>query len=75
MKCQILLSEFVCLNHLMVFQSRFYVKQSYIVSYNKDTKLPNWVAWNLTSDHTDGPYRRLGNFYEDEEAPHQASYT
>lgn len=44
-------------------------KTSYIVSYNKDTKLPNWVAWNLTSDHTDGPYRRLGNFYEDEEAP------
>ncbi len=44
-------------------------KSTYIVSYNKDTKLPNWVAWNLTADHTDGPYRRLGNFYEDDEAP------
>ena len=44
-------------------------KSTYIVSYNKDTKLPNWVAWNLTADHTDGPYRRLGNFFEDDEAP------
>ena len=44
-------------------------KSTYIVSYNKDTKLPNWVAWNLSADHTDGPYRRLGNFYEDAEAP------
>jgi endonuclease G len=44
-------------------------KSTYIVSYNKDTKLPNWVAWNLTSEHTDGPYRRLGNFYEDEGVP------
>lgn len=44
-------------------------KTSYIVSYNQETKLPNWVAWHLTSDHTDGPYKRLANFYEDEDVP------
>lgn len=44
-------------------------KTTYIVSYNKDTKLPNWVAWNLSANHTDGPYRRLSNFYEDLEVP------
>lgn len=40
-------------------------KSSYIVSYNKDTKIPNWVAWHLMAEHTDGPYRRLNNFYEE----------
>lgn len=41
-------------------------KTSYIVSYNNDTKIPNWVAWHLTADHTDGPVRRMSNFYEEE---------
>lgn len=41
-------------------------KTSYIVSYNKDTKIPNWVAWQLTADHTDGPVKRMSNFYEEE---------
>ena len=41
-------------------------KSSYIVSYNKDTKIPNWVAWHLTVNHTDGPVRRISNFYEEE---------
>ena len=41
-------------------------KSSYIVSYNKDTKIPNWVAWHLTAEHTDGPFRRMSNFYEEE---------
>lgn len=44
-------------------------KTSYIVSYNKDTKCPNWVAWHLTADHTDGPYKRLSNFHEEDEVP------
>lgn len=44
-------------------------KTAYIVSYNKDTRLPNWVAWNLTEEHVDGPYKRLGSFYEDEDVP------
>lgn len=41
-------------------------KSFYIVSYNKDTKIPNWVAWHLTADHTDGPVRRMSNFYEED---------
>ena len=41
-------------------------KTAFIVSYNKDTKIPNWVAWHLTADHTDGPVRRMSNFYEEE---------
>lgn len=41
-------------------------KTSYIVSYNKDTKIPNWVVWHLTKEHTDGPYKRISNFYEEE---------
>lgn len=42
-------------------------KSSYIVSYNRDIKIPNWVAWHLTADHTDGPVRRMSNFYEEEQ--------
>lgn len=44
-------------------------RTSYIASYNQETKLPNWVAWNLTSAHTDGPYKRLNYFHEDEDVP------
>ena len=44
-------------------------KTSYIVSYNKDTKTPNWVAWHLTAEHTDGPFKRLGNFHEEMDVP------
>lgn len=44
-------------------------KKAYIVSYNKDTKIPNWVAWHLTSDHSDGPIERSNAFYEDGEVP------
>lgn len=36
------------------------IRKSYSVSYNKDTKCPNWVAWHLTSEHTDGPISRRG---------------
>ena len=42
-------------------------KKAYTVSYNKKTKCPNWVAWKLTAEHTDGPYKRMGNFHEEEE--------
>ena len=45
------------------------IKNAYVVSYNKDTKIPNWVAWHLTAEHTDGPYKRLNNFYEELNVP------
>lgn len=43
-------------------------RTGYTTSYNKETKLPNWVAWHLTADHTSGPYSRKGvSFAEDED--------
>lgn len=44
-------------------------KKAYIVSYNKDTKTPNWVAWHLTAEHADGTIKRFGGYMEDEEVP------
>lgn len=44
-------------------------KKAYIVSYNKDTRIPNWVAWHLTADHTDGDVKRFGGYFEDEDVP------
>lgn len=32
-------------------------RKGYVVSYNKDTKLPNWVAWKLTAEHVNGEAR------------------
>ena len=40
---------------------------AYCTSYNKETKCPNWVAWHLTSEHTDGPFPRRGvPYYSDD---------
>jgi endonuclease G len=44
-------------------------RSSYTVSYNATTRLPNWVMWHLTAEHTDGPLKRMNNFHEDEECP------
>ena len=44
-------------------------RKSYTVSYNKDTKIPNWVAWCLTANHVDGDIKRVGGFVEDEAVP------
>ncbi len=45
-------------------------KQVYSVSYNKDLKLPNWVAWHLTGDMTRGSAKRPNKaFHEDESVP------
>lgn len=44
-------------------------RKAYLVSYNKDTKIPNWVAWQLTAEHTDGALKRMNNFHEDEDCP------
>lgn len=46
------------------------VREGYIASYNKETLLPNWVAWHLTKDHTNGSAERKGTpFSADEEVP------
>lgn len=58
----------ICMPKPLVGNSeKILLRTSYIVSYNQETKLPNWVSWNLTAEHTDGPYQRLNNFHEDEE--------
>ena len=45
-------------------------RRGYTVSYNKDYKIPNWVAWHLTAEHASGPYQRPTNaWHEDEEVP------
>lgn len=45
-------------------------RKGYVVSYNKDTKLPNWVAWKLTAEHVNGEARRPGNaWHEDTDVP------
>ena len=33
-------------------------RTAYCLSYNKETRCPNWVAWNLTADHADGERHR-----------------
>ena len=33
---------------------------AYTVSYNSQTLIPNWVAYELTADETDGPWSRRG---------------
>ena len=40
---------------------------AYTVSFNSTTKCPNWVAWTLTKEHTDGPYSRKGVPYYEED--------
>ncbi len=43
-------------------------REGYITSYNNELLLPNWVAWHLTAEHTNGPYKRKGHsFTEDDE--------
>lgn len=44
-------------------------KKSYVASYNQDTRIPNWVAWQLISEHADGELKRMNNFHEDENCP------
>lgn len=41
-------------------------RMGYTVSYNKDTRLPNWVAWHLTADRLVGSAKRPQKaFHED----------
>lgn len=44
-------------------------RKAYFVSYNKDTRCPNWVAWRLILSHIDGNYPRDKKYYEDVDVP------
>lgn len=49
-------------------------RKGYSVSYNKDHKIPNWVAWHLTAEHTSGPHQRPGGaWHEDTDVPQPRS--
>lgn len=41
--------------------------KSYAVSYNRRTRLANWVAWHLTSGHTHGSVERPQRAFHDDE--------
>ncbi len=46
-------------------------RKGYTLSYNKDHKIPNWVAWHLTAEHTTGPFRRpTSAWHEDMQVPY-----
>ena len=43
-------------------------RKSYVVSYNRETKCPNWAFWELTREHADGDVKRPDYaFHEDME--------
>ena len=44
-------------------------RKAYTVSYNKETKCPNWVAWYLTASHADGEWSRSDDYREDYDVP------
>lgn len=45
-------------------------RTGYVASYNKTTLLPNWVAWHLTAERTEGSAKHSGvDFAEDTEVP------
>lgn len=51
-------------------QGQLLYRKGYVISYNKETRLPNWVAWHLTSDHLTDKVSRPGNaFHEDLSVP------
>lgn len=41
-------------------------RRGYTVSYNQNMRLPNWVAWHLTSDHIEGEARRPSNAWQED---------
>ena len=49
--------------------SLLFSRTAYCLSYNKDTRCPNWVAWNLTADHADGEWARSNDYREDYNVP------
>ncbi len=44
-------------------------RKAYSLSYNKETKCPNWVAWYLPANHTDGEWARSNDYREDYDVP------
>lgn len=51
------------------YQETLLFRKSYIASYNKELKIPNWVAWHLTAEHADGKLPKKNSFREDLDVP------
>lgn len=50
--------------------SQILVREGYTASYNKETRIPNWVAWHLTADRLTGSAKRKNaDFMEDTSVP------
>ena len=43
-------------------------RKGYSVSYNSETKNPNWVAWHLTKSHTYGSFQRREEVFSEDES-------
>jgi endonuclease G len=43
-------------------------RKGYTVSYNSETKNPNWVAWHLTKSHTYGSFQRREEAFSEDES-------
>jgi endonuclease G len=41
-------------------------RKGYTVSYNQETRTPNWVAWHLTKSHTYGSNQRSGEVFTED---------
>jgi endonuclease G len=41
-------------------------KTGFTISYNRETKNPNWVAWHLTEGHTKGPHQRKQEVFSED---------
>ena len=52
-------------------QEQILHRKGYTVSYNKETMQPNWVAWHLTAEKTEGTNARPSSnaFHEDGDVP------
>ena len=44
-------------------------RRRYKTLYNVNNKIPDWVAWQLKSEHSEGPYKRLNTYFEDNHVP------
>lgn len=41
-------------------------RKGFTVSYNRETKTPNWVAWHLTASHTRGSHQRKEEVFNED---------
>ena len=51
------------------------VHTGYRLSFNRETLCPNWVAWELTANETEGSMQRSNDFRPDEMLPYRYQVT